>query len=363
MVRDIQLDAYRALSMIYIVCVIHVLYWLNIGSDTIKSISLIEMPVIFFIAGGAASCTVNRQKTFKEIVISRFNRVIAPFYVYAFVSVALIATVSFIPVLDKLGYNILRYNFSSIVSILLCLDIPQVPNTSHLWFIVPYFVISISTSLQWKAIKQIKPVYYILINIIVYILFLYLRILCGGTANHDVKDPMNILQMILGYNIFYIMGLSFYKRVPKKYIPFIIPVMFLVYWWGGNMDYTNMQGHKFPPDLVFISYNLFVLSFLFLIFSYIKIPYNNLLKIWNNRGYTIYLYQNYIFYVVSIIAYKLGIDIKSGILEFIVFSTIIFSLSIVVSYLTVPMENMIIQQTKNMFVYISNKYQKISSKV
>ena len=53
--RDTTLDACRGLAMMYIVCVIHVAYWLYPVAEPLKSVLLFEMPAMFFIAGAAQS--------------------------------------------------------------------------------------------------------------------------------------------------------------------------------------------------------------------------------------------------------------------------------------------------------------------
>ncbi len=80
--RDTQLDLYRAGVMIYIVCVIHVLYWLQIGGEPLKSLALFEMPVIFFISGAALSLSKPKRSLWRT-VWNRLRRVLFPYYVYA----------------------------------------------------------------------------------------------------------------------------------------------------------------------------------------------------------------------------------------------------------------------------------------
>ena len=41
--------------MIHIVCVIHVIYWIKIFDEPWRSLLLLEMPAIFFIAGASQS--------------------------------------------------------------------------------------------------------------------------------------------------------------------------------------------------------------------------------------------------------------------------------------------------------------------
>jgi len=48
--RDITLDRARGLAMLYIVCVVHAIYWLNIGSEPLRSFCLMEMPAYFIVS-------------------------------------------------------------------------------------------------------------------------------------------------------------------------------------------------------------------------------------------------------------------------------------------------------------------------
>ena len=133
--RDIQLDMYRGLVMLYIVCWIHVVYWLNMPVPH-KGYFLIEMPIIFFIAG--ASSRYSRPKEWIETVRNRFNRVFVPYYLYAFLCLTLLigATVWY-------GKSLLPNNMKEIIKILLAIELPHVPYAWHLWFILPYFIVSI----------------------------------------------------------------------------------------------------------------------------------------------------------------------------------------------------------------------------
>lgn len=49
--RDLQLDGYRGIVMIYIVCVIHVVNWLDYNIEPYNSFMLFEMPIIFLYLG------------------------------------------------------------------------------------------------------------------------------------------------------------------------------------------------------------------------------------------------------------------------------------------------------------------------
>lgn len=100
-----------------------------------------------------------------------------------------------------------------------------------------------------------------------------------------------------------------------------------------------MQAHKFPPDLIFMMYGVAVLSGLGIVFTYVKLPYMRALGIWNKRGYTLYLWQNYFFAVVAILAGKwLSRILGDGPALFAVCSLLIFISGMVSSGILVKLE-------------------------
>ena len=99
-----------------------------------------------------------------------------------------------------------------------------------------------------------------------------------------------------------------------------------------------MQGHKFPPDWLFVTYNLTILCFLSLVFGKLSIPSTNILRLWNTRGYTIYLYQSVVFTIVNPL-YKLIIS-KIDLLpiQWVICAFLVWGVSTVLSYFTYPFE-------------------------
>lgn len=169
MERDIQLDMYRGLSMIYVVCFIHVIYWLKIGSEPLLSLMLFEMPIIFFISG--ASLSFNKKpRSFRKTLWSRIRRVVIPYYIYAVVMVLIVALLSVIwhywlpniigvfgeKVATKYMFDITAYSWGDVWSILSFGNIPQSPCVWHLWFILPYLILSCSFEMQKRILTKIN---------------------------------------------------------------------------------------------------------------------------------------------------------------------------------------------------------------
>lgn len=169
MERDKQLDSYRGLAMIYVVCFTHVIYWLKIGSEPILSLMLFEMPIIFFISG--ASLSFNKKpRSLKKTLWSRVRRVVIPYYIYAFVMVAIVAVLSVIwhywlpniigifgeKIATKYMFDITTYSWNDVWSILSFGNIPQAPCVWHLWFILPYLILSCSFEMQKRILTKIN---------------------------------------------------------------------------------------------------------------------------------------------------------------------------------------------------------------
>ncbi len=331
--RDTQLDAYRSLSMMYIVCIIHLVYWLGIGNEPLKSLILIEMPVIFFISGASLSLKKS-NKTFIETLKNRAKRVLLPYYIYATIMVLFVVTMTLFT--KRQGYDITSYTLKDITDILLGNEIPQSPYSWHLWFVMPYMILSCIFVLHQKALAKVKHTPYLIANIIAFILI-----------QHLSKDEL--LRHIFCYNIFMLAGYCYYRKLSKIHILGILLAATagtLALHYLADIRFTPMQDHKFPADIMFLCYTTAALCFLSLIFSYIKIPYKGVLTTWNSRGYTIYLWQNIIFFAAGGISYGLSPHIGRGVLLACILIAFIFTASTLLSYATYPLERFIVSKVK-----------------
>lgn len=257
---------------------------------------------------------------------------------------------------NKFGLSIANYSISDLGKILITYDIPFLPYVWHLWFILPYFLISISIGLQDKLLSKIHPCIYLLVNLI----------LCLAIFNckqNTIFVPywlkcINFIQTLIVYNFFYIMGVVFYKKIDKR-ILFILPfVAFACFYIWGGLHIDNMQAHKFPPDITFMTYNFFVLSLLFILCSYINLPNNKLIQLWNSNGYTIYLYQNFVFAFFYLILLKWIDLIGNTSIKFAVSIICVFILSTLSNYIIQPLEKSIIRCLNRVNVVYKTKFKK-----
>ncbi|MDB5966622.1 MAG: hypothetical protein JWQ72_3122, partial [Polaromonas sp.] len=96
-------DVARGLLMLYIVLVIHGLFWLKLLPEAISSLLLFEMPAIFllsgyayYLAGHDAKAGDRRQQLLRypRYLQSRMTRILVPYLVYAAVCAAISSAVA-----------------------------------------------------------------------------------------------------------------------------------------------------------------------------------------------------------------------------------------------------------------------------
>lgn len=342
MIRDKQLDNYRALVMIHMVCVIHAIYWLGYFFP-MQSLTLFAMSSVFFISGAAMK--YSHPKSNASLLWNRFKRVLLPFYIYAGLCVCLLILVCFIPKLSVFTkFSILRYSIKDYLEIIFVQGIPGIKMVYHIWFIIPYLIITCSFNFQKKIINKYSWKY-VLINILV-IAILYL----WNIYDVDYKSFTYIQSVfydtslnVLAYNVFFVIGYLYYKKMEIKMLALVGFLSFIILSVLCHFHFVDLQAHKFPPDLIFILYNIGVLCFLGILFSKIKIPEIPLLKWWNKNGYTIYLYQNLVFliYIVFYRRFIVGL-FDSNIIKLIISFFVILFCSTLFSLIIVPIENYII---------------------
>lgn len=333
MERDLQLDAYRGISMLYIVCFVHVLYWLQLGTEPYLSICLVEMPIMFFIAGASQSFHMN-PRPIKSTIVNRVRRVVIPYYKYALGMLLMLLALSVLGKADISSYSVKDY-----LKILLFYDIPQLPFMWHLWFILPYLVISCTFDLQKNILSKMNHEVYLLICCLAFVLAQYL------TDNQMVRN-------VLVYNIFMLIGYCYYRRVGthRLIIGAIALLVILLLLKVVGVHFVPMQGHKFPADTVFLIYNLFVLCVLSLIFGKIHIRSNKILNFWNKYGFSLYLYQNVSYMIVAFLFRRLYVKVP-----YLGGQMFICMLSVfVISMLVVMFVSLIERKAKQVFSVVKN---------
>jgi len=102
-----------------------------------------------------------------------------------------------------LNYDISLYGIKDWLSILTAQNIPQAHYIYHLWFIVPYLIISCTFDIQKKLISKIRPFCYV---IIIFALQVIVQL---------ITDDL-IIRSAFCYNIFMVVGFLYYKKLSKN---------------------------------------------------------------------------------------------------------------------------------------------------
>lgn len=329
MMRDKQLDIYRALTILYIVCVIHTIYWNSLFNDILQSLILFEMPVIFFIAG-ASQYVANKNYSTIENIKNRAKRILLPYYVFLLSVIILYYTVAtFTDHVGKFQFSYNALSCKDIIKMIMTGGCEKIPYLGYTWFISTYFIISCVFPIQKKIINIVQPKTYLLIWAFICLIL------------HFVHLPIleNEIKSIPIYNFFFLTGYLLYKRYNHTIITSIILsiISVLLFITGEAIP---MQNHKFPADVIFLVYGCTIISVLSIILKHIRLKENTITRIWNERGYTIYLYQSIPFFIIYFVCYKWK-ETAEDLYVFIVYFILTFILNSCLCKFTFRFENII----------------------
>ena len=324
--------------MMHIPCVAHNAYWLGNAVEPYRSFVLLLIAQAFFISGSAMSLRKSKPGLW-GIFVNRFKRSIAPFYIYAAVMLGVVAVLSTLllkgtPHFNLMPFEISAYTWRDAVDVILCWDIPHCPFMAHLWFIPIYIILYCSLSLQIKLMKHFNRYVYVAICFALFMI---------AQAVTDIS----FLRELLCYNVFTVTGYLFYKRDSEKVTTLIgVSALALIlaneFLLGGH--FVPLQDHKFPPDWIYLLYCVMLLCFLSLFFRRVTLPYNTIFRIWNERGYTIYLYQSLVLWLVYDM-HQLGfLNTPYMVLNFIIDGILVFGLSTALSCVTYPLEKWVMRK-------------------
>ena len=295
--RDTSLDVCRGAIMIYITCFIHLMYWegvsVGIFQSSWVSAILIEMPVIFYIAG--ASFSLSSKKRYPEYVLSRIRRVAIPYWEYALFCFPVVLAF-FLKKGSLIPWDVfLNYLFFTP---------PPVPRIfSHTWFVLPYLLVSLFFPLLFKGIQRYRIPF-----ILFYAVFALLMWIDTGLPE--------IVQTVVVYLLFAVWGMYYGRDIRwQNVVCLIVSVLYLGYAWFVEERSFNMQLNKFPPNLLFVSYCMLVLvagggwmkqAVLSLYGRFT--PVRKYIDVYAKDGYTLYLIHPFSTAILYGIKYSLNLN-------------------------------------------------------
>jgi len=286
------------------------------------------MPVIFFIAG--ASQSFKKVGSLRQTIINRSKRVLLPYYIFLGILFLWFYACTLLDMsFEGEKIDITQLTATDIIKQLATGGSEKIPYLGYTWFISCYMVVSCSLPLQRAIMKKIPNTLYAAVCLLLFIVCCIL----------NIHTPENIVENVLCYNFFYISGYIFYKQLKKKQmiLAAILPIIISTYMFANGKMFI-----KFPPDMFFF-YNIGAICILGIIFSYVKIPYNNIIKLWNVRGYNIFLYQSISFFILYKITERLRENIYNDFAMFIILFVVTLTVATCISYFTFHIENRIIR--------------------
>lgn len=310
------IDTARGVLMLYIVLVIHGLYYLYPSWQPVaKSFLLFEMPLLFLISGYSYflyECSNRDQlangfgiKGYISFVILRTSRILVPYFAYAVFCILII-----LPLGVKNGSDFFKLAASWLNPFSYGRGYPFFVLNYHLWFIPVFIIITIIMPVITKLRIPRHP------NLLL-LAFGAVAIEYSITRAHFPEE--DIIKKSFFYLIFTLLGYyiakssnSLFKRTDLYLIAATSLILLVaIALLKQDIDILDMQINKFPPNHIFFIFSCFWVSiFLILFFSFKDITarleeYGIVvcLKPFISCGYSIYLWQG-IGYTIAFYAGK-----------------------------------------------------------
>jgi len=290
--RNENIDILRGFTMMYVIfihCLYHAGLFTGHYSSIIKSLFLIEMPLFFFISGAGNS--LGSKKGILKFYLSRYQRIIFPYWIYGM----------FCVLLTIIAQKILAFNQEKYFSLDIPLIFTPISNlpylTWSLWFVpVYFFVILLFPFMKWYYERHDK-------DNKKYIPLLVLTVMLGNNGWEILYEA----KMVIFYAFWMYAGLFFHKfdlsgslKSKRKIIPVILFCAAVVLWFiEKNNGYADMQNNKFPPNIVFLVYAVGALLLFYLFSKYIL---NGIGYLRKNRIFD-WIYKQYIQNCYSVFLY------------------------------------------------------------
>lgn len=285
----------------------------------------------FFISGASLSVT-RKRRTPGAYIVNRLKRLYLPYFVYIIAMIAIVIAVGYWSGRHWLQDHSVYVMVKVIVKQVFLVEqsVADIPYLWHLWFIVPYLVIALLFCFEQLVADRLNRWLMLALAVAVWALCLVFN--------------RGIVNQITAYNIFFLAGYLLYRQCSLRTV-LVIAAVSLAIVTGlsiGGVDFCPMQDHKISstaPDLMFISFGSLALSLLSILLWRVRLPANRLIKRWNVNGYTIYLWQNLIFWMIVGMLPSLRLSAAlHPVVNNVLIAGLVFVLATALSFLTVPLE-------------------------
>lgn len=292
-------DVLRGLTMLYIVLIVHALFWLELLPVGIRSIVLFEMPVIFMLSGYSfylSEHAKNQKKTYFTFIIARLSRILIPYYFYVLFAVLLYLSVTSYEVGSH--YNLLE--------VMLAWFNPFTFGTGHsigmlqwhLWFIPIFLIVTVLLPIASK-IRVCQPQLWATVLLVTVADYLLAKVGYLNT-NTILSVIFYLIWALFGYHLAYT-KFKYSKQDYLKVIALCLILLIMVLVRRSDISTFDMNMNKFPPNYIFFLFSclwvsIFLLAGIFLKEKNINLSYlydKVWLKPFIQNGYSIYLWQGF----------------------------------------------------------------------
>lgn len=283
--RNSGLDVSRGILMMYIIVIIHGVFYLKFLPRPYSTVLLLEMPLIFLISGYAFALS-NPNNTFSvayylRYLKTRMLRIMLPYLIYAFACACLVM--------------IFSSDFNRLNTLWLWLN----PIThgkgatyywlnQHLWFVPSFLVVTLLLPFfNLHVIKKIPTNLSILVLCLIFVLFSFYM------SRFAASPSFYLLWAFVGFKLGAGANFSDKKRMLAVFATVITLLLnFIVF----DID-LDMQNNKFPPNLTFFVFSIFWVALLLLAADRVpqrwvdRLNGNAVVHVFIAFGYSLYLWQ------------------------------------------------------------------------
>jgi peptidoglycan/LPS O-acetylase OafA/YrhL len=330
--RNSDVDTLRALLILYIIAVIHPLFWLAIGDGIPVTFLLFEMPCMFILSGYSFGLSlrnglkINSIKDYLYFCINRGARILLPFWLYA------LACQFF---LLGSGKYVLLVGNASVSSLVLAWINPYSTTrpsigflASHLWFIAPFLTVTFLL----PCVARLKP----RLSLPIWLWMLAALVLVKGLDGVD-PDVRTAVTYLIWASFGYALASGIKISRSDRWITLSIAFTAIGLFAWLKPSSLNMQVNKFPPNAIFFIFGVVWVAG-FMVVSATQsgtllryLDRHVLLRPFRRFGYTIYLWQG--------LAYTFAVELGSRFtMPPILIILIALSLTLLMAFVAAPFE-------------------------
>ena len=293
--RNYSVDVARGALMLYIVAVIHGIFWLWLLPTKLGALFLFEMPCVFIITGyayflyQAMPARKNSEMgvaSYIEFLLGRFTRILIPYFFYAVFCIGYSYVVRepewSMSEIVMAWLNPFQYGRGHRVGML----------NWHLWFIPPYLAVTALLPLATRITLPVK-------------MPLWAYMLCSAAAVFLCSlVQIDLLSSVLSYGLWAVFGYHLAKvnllATRNDYLRVLAAALltllaFALFLPAGYS--LHMQENKFPPNFIFFVFCAAWIAFFLVVLPLLPtaLPEKLSRQVWLRpfikSGYSIYIWQ------------------------------------------------------------------------